>query len=122
MNSSKRMAVSMKSKQPRSRRSAAVGEIGSWWGGSSLGRGPRFADDAVDGFGRLGTDGEPLVGFFEVDGEIGAFDQRVIGAQLFDVSTVPTLAAIDSDDFIIGTVFGSLAVETESYGHDAESI
>lgn len=82
----------------------------------------RLADDAVDGFGGLGTDGKPFVGFFEVDGEVGAFEQRVIGPELFDIATVAALAAVHSDDFVVRAVFGSLAVESDSYGHDAKSL
>ena len=106
----------MKNKQPRSRRSAAVGEI-YLFGGSSLGRGPRFADDAVDGLGGFGSDRKPFIGAGEIDGEIGAFLERIVGTDLFDVAAIATLAAVDGYDFVIRAGFGALAVEAERYGH-----
>jgi hypothetical protein len=32
---------------------------------------------------------------------------------LFDIATVATLAAVDGYDFVVRTIFGALAVETE---------
>ena len=85
------------------------------------GSGPRLADDAGDGFGRFGTDGEPFVGFLEVDAEVGTIDQRIVGAKLFDVTSVAALAAVHGNDFIIRAVFGPFAVKSDSYGHDDAS-
>ena len=80
-----------------------------------------LADDAVHRLGRLCADAEPLLGLFEVDGEVGAFKKRIVGAELLDITAIAALAGIHSDDFVIRAVFGSLAVETESYGHDRRS-
>ena len=86
-------------------------------GGLSLGRGPRFADDAVDGLGGFGSDREPFVGAGEIDGEVGAFLERIVSSDLLDVASVAALAAVDGYDFIIRAVFGALAVEAERNGH-----
>ena len=85
------------------------------------GSGPRFADDAGNGLGSFRTDGEPFVGFLEVDAVIGAVDQWIVGAKLFDVSSVAALAAVHGNDFLIGTVFGPFAGKSDSYGHDGAS-
>jgi hypothetical protein len=76
-----------------------------------------LADHAVDGFGRLGSDGEPLVSDREIDGEVGAFEKWIVSAELFDETTVAALAAVHSNDFVIRAVFGALAVESERYRH-----
>jgi len=77
-----------------------------------------FADDAVDRLGWLGTDGEPLIRDCEIDGVVDAFDFWIVGAELLDVTSVATLAAVNGDDFIVRAVFGALAVEADGYRHD----
>lgn len=72
-----------------------------------------LADEAVHGFGRFCTNGKPFVCFFEIDFVVGAFDERIIGSDLFDIATIATLAAVDGYDFVVRTIFGALAVETE---------
>src|SRR5690606_13701999 len=84
-------------------------------GGLLRSGGARLANEAVDGFGRLGTDGQPFVSLLKVDLVIGAFDQRVVGADLLDVAAVAALAAVHGYDFVVGAVFGALAVEAERY-------
>ncbi len=71
-----------------------------------------LADHAVHGLGWLGANGEPFVGEREVDREVGTFLERIVGADLLDVTSVAALAAVDGDDFIIRAVLGALAVET----------
>ena len=90
--------------------------------GLSLGRGAGLADEAVDGFGNLGANADPLFGLFEVDVVVDTFLERIVGADLLDVTTVAALAAIDSDDLVVGTVFGSLTVEAECDGHVREFV
>ena len=71
-----------------------------------------LADETVHRLGWLGTDGEPFFSLREVDLVVRAFNQRIVSSDLFDITTIPTLAAIDGYDFVIGTIFGALAVET----------
>ena len=85
------------------------------------GGGACLADDAGDGFRRLGTDREPFVGFFQVDAVIGAIDEWIVGAKLLDVHAVTALAAVHGHDFVIGAVFGPFAIESDSYSHDDAS-
>jgi hypothetical protein len=73
----------------------------------------RFANEAVYGLGRFCTNGEPFISFFEIDFVVGAFDEWIVGSDLFDIATIATLAAVDGYDFVVRTVFGALAVETE---------
>lgn len=72
-----------------------------------------FADHAVDGLRWFGTDGEPLVHFGKIDFVVGSLDERVVGAELFDITTIATFAAVDGNDFVIRAILGALAVETE---------
>lgn len=72
-----------------------------------------FADEAVYGLGWFCAHGEPFVRFFKVDFVVGAFDKWIVSSDLFDVATIATLAAVDGYDFVVRTVFGALAVETE---------
>ena len=105
-------------------RSAVVGKIfrrmelgsGLGFGGAGL------ADHALDRVGRLGTDGEPLVGEREIDVEVGAFLERIVGAELLDVAAVAALAAVHGNDFVIRAVLGALAVESDGYGHGENSM
>jgi hypothetical protein len=73
----------------------------------------RFADEAVHGLGRFCANSEPFVCFFEIDFVVRAFDEWIIGADLFDIATIATLAAVDGYDFVVRAIFGALAVETE---------
>ena len=81
-----------------------------------------LADHAVDGLGRLGANGEPLVSDGKIDGEVGAFEKRIVGAELLDVTAVATLAAVNGNDFIVRAVFGALAVESDGYGHGVKAL
>ena len=63
--------------------------------GGRLLDGAGLLDDALDRDGRLGTDVEPLVGLFEVEGVVHAFAKRIVGSDLLDVAAVPALAAVD---------------------------
>ncbi len=72
-----------------------------------------LADEAVDGFAGFGTDGEPFIHFFEIDGVVRAFDHGIVGSELFDEATVAAFAAVDGDDFVVRAVFGALAAEAE---------
>jgi hypothetical protein len=109
-------------KQPRDlSESRLLGKIEKSSVRSSLGgRRASLADDAVHGFGRLGTDGEPFVSERKIDGVVRAFDQRIVGANLLNVTPVATLAAVNGNDFIVRAVFGALAVEADGYGHDVK--
>ncbi len=71
-----------------------------------------LADDAVDGFGRLGTDTQPAISLFEVDGPVFTFLHRIVGTELLDVAAITALAAINSHDLVIRTILRSSAVET----------
>ena len=73
----------------------------------------RFADEAVYGLGCFGANREPFIGFFKIDFVICTFDKWIVGSNLFDIATVATLAAVDGYDFVVRTIFGALAVETE---------
>ena len=72
-------------------------------------------DDAAYGRGGLGANGEPFVSFFQVEGVIFTFGHGIVSAELLDIATITALAAVYSDDFVIGPVFGSLASESKCY-------
>ena len=72
-------------------------------------------DDARDSSTWLGTNTEPFVGLFEVESVVLTIGHWIIRAKLLDVTTVATLAAVDSNDFIIRTILGTLASESECY-------
>ena len=72
-----------------------------------------LADEAVDGLGRIGTDGEPFIGFLKIDLVVGTFEKWIVGADLLDVTTIATFAGIYGNDFVVWAVFGALAIETE---------
>jgi hypothetical protein len=73
----------------------------------------RLADEAIDGLGWFCTNSEPFVCFRKIDFVVRAFDEWVVGADLFDIATIATLAAVDGYDFVVRAIFGALAVETE---------
>ena len=90
--------------------------------GLSLGRGAGLADEAVDGLGDLGANSDPFLSLLEVDGVVDTFLEWIVGADLLDVTTIAALAAVDSDDLVVGTIFGSLTVEAECDGHVREFV
>tara|TARA_B110000037_G_scaffold216963_1_gene277029 strand:- start:131 stop:595 length:465 start_codon:yes stop_codon:yes gene_type:complete len=100
-------------KQPRPFRDAVV--LGKRFeAGSLLGSGSAcLANEAVYGFGWVRSNGEPFICFFKIDFEVGAFEERIVDADLLDVTAIAALAAIHGDDFVIRAVFCALAVETE---------
>ena len=73
----------------------------------------RLADEAVYGLGWFCANGEPFVRFFEIDFVVGAFDKWIVSSDLFDITAVATLTAVDGYDFVVRAIFGALAIETE---------
>ena len=62
--------------------------------------------DLDDGTGTLiGNNNDELV--------VGALKHRIVSTDLLDIASVAALAAVDGYDFIVRTVFGALAVESE---------
>ena len=74
----------------------------------------RFLDDVANRIGRLSTLGNPVVSFSYVESKVDTFFHRVVSADLLDVTSIPALAAVYSNDFVERTVFRSLAVESKS--------
>lgn len=74
-----------------------------------------FFDDAGDGGAGFCAHAEPFVGFFKIEGVVHAFDHGVVGAELLDVTSITACARVDGDNFIIRTIFRSLASESERY-------
>jgi aryl-alcohol dehydrogenase-like predicted oxidoreductase len=50
------------------------------------------------------------------------FFQQEPAAELLDVATVATLAAVNGNDFVIRAVTGALAAESDGYGHDVKRL
>lgn len=73
----------------------------------------RLADEAVYGLGWFCANGEPFVRLFKIDFVVRALDEWIVSSNLFDITAVATLTAIDGYDFVVRTVLGALAVETE---------
>ena len=72
-----------------------------------------LADEAIDCFGGIGADGKPFIGLLEINLVVGALKHRIVSTDLLDIASVAALAAVDGYDFIVRTVFGALAVESE---------
>ena len=83
--------------------------------GACFGCLPCFPDDAVNGLRRLSAVTKPFVDFFQVDGVVYPFVHRVVGADLIDRASVATAAAVNSDNFVIRTVFRAFASQSECY-------
>ncbi len=71
-------------------------------------------DEVADGVGWLGTFGDPAIGFIHVEDEVDTFFHGVIGPDLLDVTAITAFAAVNGNDLVKRTIFGALAVESES--------
>jgi len=71
-------------------------------------------DDVANGVGWLGSFGDPVIGFGNVDIVVNAVLHRIVRADLLDVTAITALAAVHSNDLVKGTILGALAVESKS--------
>ena len=68
-----------------------------------------------DGLGRLSAVADPLVNLLEVDGVVNTFSHGVVGTHLVNEVAIAASAAVNDNDFVVRTVLGPLAVETNCY-------